>query len=185
MSDWFETLEGTLDQIWSRLSRGVADRRAPARQPTFATVSPSGWLEARTVVLRRADRQAAELDVYTDISSDKIKSLTATPRAALHIWEPKPRLQIRLQADVAILQDAEAAGIWSNLPPEARLSYGSTPSPGTQIETSLAYVKDPDPAQFAILRCSLISIDAVHLGDDHRRAAFTRKQDWTGQWLAP
>ncbi len=185
MSEWFETLDGTLDQIWSRLSRGVADRRAAARQPTFATVSPGGWPEARTVVLRRADRQAAELDIYTDISSDKIASLTATPRAALHIWEPKPRLQIRMQADVAIHQGDEATAIWQNLPPQARLSYGITPSPGDRIETSLAYVKDPDPTQFAILRCSLVSIDTVHLGDDHRRAAFLRADNWAGQWRAP
>ncbi|MFP3387127.1 pyridoxamine 5'-phosphate oxidase family protein, partial [Tritonibacter sp. SIMBA_163] len=54
--------------------RGVHDRHAPARHPTLATVSPAGMPQARTVVLRGADKQAATLTLYTDVHSDKVRA---------------------------------------------------------------------------------------------------------------
>lgn len=61
MSNWFETTEGIWESLWRTLERGVADAAHPARRPTFATVSPEGWPEARTVVLRTADRGACAM----------------------------------------------------------------------------------------------------------------------------
>jgi hypothetical protein len=185
MSDWFETKTGILTTVWSTLERGVADANHPARKPTFATISPDGWPEARTVVLRSADRDAGGLTVHTDLHSDKIKSLRATPRAALHIWDAKQDLQIRVQAEVSIISGAQTRALWSKIPDHAQQSYGVTPPPGTEIETALDYVKDPDPSTFAVLQCTLTSIDAVHLGDDHRRVSFSRVGHWQGQWLSP
>ncbi|MFQ6547022.1 pyridoxamine 5'-phosphate oxidase family protein [Aestuariibius sp. 2305UL40-4] len=185
MSEWFETLDGVLDQVWSRLSRGVADRRAPARQPTFATISPHGWPEARTVVLRRAERAEAVLKVFTDLGSGKIASLRAAPLAALHVWEPSPRLQIRVQAEVEILSGDAVAERWDHLTPEGRTSYGCVPPTGTPIGEALAYEKTSDQAAFAVLQCRAVSIDAVHLGEVHRRALYRREDGWAGEWLAP
>ena len=185
MSDWFETLEGLHAQVWQRLSRGVADRRAPARQPTLATVSPDGWPEARTVVLRRAVPSDALLEVYTDSASDKIGSLTAHPRAALHVWEPKLDLQIRMQADVTLLQGNPVSDRWEPLPDVARLSYGVVPPPGTPIPDALEYEKSRDQSRFCVLSLALTHIDVVHLGDHHRRASFVATDGWSGQWLAP
>ncbi len=185
MSEWFETLEGVLGQVWSRLSRGVADRRALARHPTFATVSPAGWPEARTVVLRRADRAEAVLEVFTDLASGKVASLRAAPLAALHVWEPSPRLQIRVQAEVEILTGDAVAERWEGLTPEGRTSYGCVPPTGAPIAAALAYEKTSDPAAFAVLRCRAVSIDAVHLGEVHRRALYLREDGWAGEWLAP
>ena len=185
MSDWFATLEGLHAQVWQRLSRGVADRRAPARQPTLATVSPAGWPEARTVVLRRAVPAEARLEVYTDSASDKIASLSASPRAALHVWEPKLDFQMRLQADVTLLQGETVADRWQPLPEVARLSYGVTPPPGTPITDALDYEKTPDQSRFCVLCLSLTHVDVVHLGERHRRAAFSVTDGWAGQWLVP
>ena len=185
MNDWFETLEGLHAQVWQRLSRGVADRRAPARQPTLATVSMTGWPEARTVVLRRAVPSEARLEVYTDSASDKIASLSASPRAALHVWEPKLDFQMRLQANVTLLQGDTVADRWQPLPAVARLSYGVQPSPGTPIANALDYEKTPDQSRFCVLSLSLTHIDVVHLGDRHRRAAFVATDGWAGQWLVP
>lgn len=185
MSEWFETLEGLQGQVWQSLSRGVADKRHPARLPNFATVSATGWPEVRTVVLRAARPSLAQVEVHTDLHSDKIASLRATPRAALHVWEPKRDLQIRLQTTVTILSGDDVTARWKEVPDPARQSYGVTPPPGTPIATALDYVKDPDPATFAVLICDVQQIDAVHLGDRHRRAVFARDRDWAGQWLSP
>ncbi|MEJ6402852.1 pyridoxamine 5'-phosphate oxidase family protein [Yoonia sp. 2307UL14-13] len=185
MSEWFETLDGIHTRLWSTLGRGVADAKHPARIPTLATVSPDGWPEARTVVLRSADRPTTQLTIHTDITSDKIKSLRANPRAALHIWDRKQALQIRLQTEVTIETGPSARPLWDKIPDHAKQSYGITPPPGTPIPDALDYVKDPDPATFAILHCQITHIDAVHLGEQHRRAAFSQSDDWKGRWLSP
>lgn len=185
MSDWFKTSQGIWDNVWSTLGRGVADAKHPARRPTFATVSPEGWPEARTVVLRSADHDGATVTVHTDLYSDKIKSLHAAPRAAMHIWDVTQNLQIRLQAEVTIISGNETRALWDKIPDHAQQSYGVTPPPGTPIEQALDYAKDPDPNTFAILDCYITQIDAVHLGVDHRRVNFSRLGHWQGQWLSP
>lgn len=183
MSEWFETLPGVYGAVWDCLTQGVRDVAHPARRPTFATVSSDGWPEARTVVLRGAG--AGDLEVYTDLYSDKIKSLQAVPRAALHVWDEGRDLQVRLQTEVTILTGDAVQGRWNGVPDHGRQSYGVTPAPGVPIAEALDYVKDPDPATFAVLRCRVIAIDAVYLGARHRRAAYLRSDDWAGQWLVP
>ena len=182
---WATTLEGLHDQAWQRLIRGVADRRAPARHPTFATLSPDGWPEARTVVLRAADRATAMIEVHTDIHSAKVAALQATPRAALHVWEAGAHLQIRLTTTVTILSGVDVAEAWARVPDPSRQSYGTQPPPGQPIPTALAYAKPGDPQSFAVLRCAVQAMDLVHLGPQHRRARFARADGWAGQWLAP
>lgn len=185
MSDWCETKDCTLAKVWETLALGIADATHPARRPTFATVSKDGWPEARTVVLRTADKDTSELTIHTDLYSDKIKSLQNAPRAALHIWDATQDLQIRIQAEVRVQSGPQTHDLWDKIPDHAQQSYGVTPPPGTPINDALDYVKDPDPATFAILLCRVMHIDAVHLGPDHRRCSFSRVGHWQGQWLSP
>ncbi len=185
MSNWFETLEGIHTQVWDIMVQGVVDANNPARRPTFATVSPDNWPEARTVVLRGSDTEAAMVWVHTDLHSDKIRSLHSTPRAALHIWDADQALQIRMQAEIQITSGSTVQPIWDNIPDHSKQSYGVTPPPGTAIDTSLDYVKNPDPDTFAVLHCKIMQIDAVHLGEHHRRCSFSRARGWQGQWLSP
>ena len=185
MSEWFTTLDGMLARMWDTLSAGLGDAAHPARQPTLATVSTEGWPEARTVVLRGADKVASIVTIHTDLHSGKIASLRTTPRAALHIWDPEQALQIRLQAEVTIQSGPDLLPLWQSIPDHAQQSYGVTPPPGHPIATALDYVKQPDPATFAVLHCAVTHIDLVHLGVDHRRAGFSRDRHWAGQWLSP
>ena len=185
MNSWFETHEGTWQRIWDTLGRGVADAKHPARRPTLATVSPQGLPEARTVVLRHADRTDATVSLHTDLFSDKIKSLRQTPHVALHVWDARQNLQIRLQAEVQIKSGPSTRALWDKIPDHAQQSYGVTPPPGVPIEEALAYVKQPDPATFAVIDCAVTTIDAVHLGENHRRCSFSRARHWHGQWLSP
>jgi pyridoxine/pyridoxamine 5'-phosphate oxidase len=182
---WAARLDGLLAQVWARLVRGVNDRHAPARHPTFATVSPQGWPEARTVVLRAADPVAALLEVHTDLHSAKVAALRANPQAAFHVWDASAHLQIRLQSEVMILSGGAVAATWDRVPDPSRQSYGTSPAPGTPIAEALAYAKPADPDSFAVLRCAVQAMDIVHLGPQHRRARFDRADGWAGQWLAP
>jgi hypothetical protein len=185
MNNWFETLAGLKAEAWDTLARGVQDADHPARLPSFATLSPDGWPEVRTVVLRHVNHREHAVSVHTDLHSDKIRSLRAHPRAALHIWDADHALQLRLQAEVTIASGADVRALWDEIPDHAQQSYGVVPPPGTRIETALDYVKSPDPATFAVLTCRVVTIDVVHLGADHRRAVFTRSSNWAGQWVSP
>lgn len=177
---------GTLHaQVWTRLARGARDRHAPARHPTLATLGRDGIPQARTVVLRAADKTAATLDIHTDLHAAKVAELRDTPRAGLHVWDAGPHLQIRIEAEVAILSGRDVAEIWARVPAPSRIAYGSTPAPGQPIPEALGYDKTPDPAAFAVLRLSVTAIDALHLGPQHRRARYVPDDGWAGQWLAP
>ncbi len=170
---------------WQHLRRGVADSTSPARYPTFATVSPGGTPEARTVAMRRADPGAALVEVHTDIITPKVAALRAHPVAALHTWLPRAKLQIRLTARVEILTGDDVAEAWHDVPEASRVSYGTEPLPGLPIDHVYAYEKPSVQDRFAVLRCHLTHIDLVHLDMRHRRAAYTRDDNWQGMWLAP
>lgn len=182
---WASNLSEMHAQVWMRLLRGVRDRRAPTRHPTLATITSDGRPKARTVVLRAADKQAGRLDIHTDLCSAKVVELIAAPFASLHVWDASAHLQIRLEANVTILQGEDVTEIWARVPEASRLSYGGSPAPGQPISGALGYSKGPDPASFAVLQFSVQTIDVLHLGPSHRRARFDRSTHWTGAWLAP
>ncbi|MBP5981750.1 MAG: pyridoxamine 5'-phosphate oxidase family protein [Halomonas sp.] len=182
---WTEELPQLYDYLWERLIQGVNDRHAPTRHPTLATVSESGMPQARTVVLRSADKQAATLAIYTDIHSDKINALHANPVAALHVWDTHEKLQTRIEASATILTGEAVREQWQRLPEHARSAYSSGPAPGEPIADSLAYTKTPDETAFAVLLFEIQAIEALHLGQHHRRAVFKRADSWVGQWLVP
>ena len=178
-----DALAAFLDLGWSCLECGAVDAEAPARFPCLATVSPEGWPEARSVALRRADRPAGELEVHTDPASDKVAALRANPRAALHIWEPTLRLQLRLSVTVALLTGEAARNRWDDIPDEARRSYGKTPRQGAVIPGPFSYEITAAFEDFAVLLCRLHQIDLVELHENHRRATYQAENDWAGDKL--
>lgn len=182
---WAADLNTLHTQVWARLVRGVGDRHAPARHPTFATVSTDGRPQARTVVLRAANEAAGTLDIHTDLRSAKVTALRANPRAELHVWDTSAHLQTRVEVTVTILTGDAVAAHWLRLPEVARLNYGTTPGPAEPIASSLDYVKEPDQTIYAVLHCTIEAFDIVHLGPHHRRARFDYKHHRLGQWLVP
>lgn len=180
------SLDDTLDEVWARLSRGVADRRAPARQPVLSTVDPSGRPQSRIVVLRAQQRATGVLDIHTDLHSAKIADLASCPHAQLLIWEPSVRLQIRLAADVDIVTGEAVRPVWDKVPDGARQAYGGAPKPGQEISSADVYQPGSDFSRFAVLRCHLTQIETLCLAPDrHYRALFSRSRGFAGQWLAP
>jgi pyridoxamine 5'-phosphate oxidase len=147
---WATSLEGLYAQVWQRLARGVVDRHAPARHPTFATVSPDGWPEARTVVMRAADPAGATLDIHTDLQSAKVASLRANPRAALHIWEASAHLQIRL----AVMSRSCPAMMWPRYGPRCPTprvkAMAPRPRPASRLRLRWPMT---NPAIRPVLRC--------------------------------
>lgn len=178
-------LAAFLEEAWQHLCRGAADRRHPARYPTFATVSREGRPEARTLALRAARRGEGVLELHTDTETQKIAALRAHPEAALHVWIPRADLQIRALARVEVLTGEAVEEAWQQVPPQSRVSYGTQPAPGTPIARVFDYKKPPLRSRFAVLKCHLEEIDLVHLGERHRRALYLASDNWRGTWVAP
>jgi pyridoxine/pyridoxamine 5'-phosphate oxidase len=178
-------LAAFLDLGWQRLLLGVAKRDAAARHPVFATVSPDGKPEARTVVLRAADRTSATVEVHTDGGSDKVRSLTAVPLAQMHVWDERENLQIRLSTKVDIQTGDAVAHKWTRVPDGSRMAYGASPNPGTPIDHAHAYTKLASQDWFTVLTCTIVEIELMQLVEPHRRAVFARASGWGGQWRVP
>ena len=185
LHEWARSLDTLQEQAWKRLGRGVADRRSPARHPTLATVDREGMPQARTVVLRAANRDQASLTVYTDRYADKVDEVSAHPYAAIHVWDSTAHLQLRLSGEVAIHTDAAIESIWSQLSDHARQCYGFHPTSGQSVPEGLAYEVEPASGSFAVLELRIQRMDVLHLGHRHRRAQFSRVDDWKGQWVVP
>lgn len=184
--NWAITLDGHLATAWRLLAEGVAEPQSPARRPVLATTGLDGAPQARTVVLRHADPEAALVEVHTDTQSTKIAELRRDPRAALHVWHPGAEVQLRLSGRVTILTGEAARAYWPAVPDGSRASYGVSPAPGTRLPGPHAYLRAADPERFAVLRCVLDRIETVHLGAPiHSRAVFSRGDGWTGDWRAP
>mmetsp|Transcript_70 Transcript_70/g.170 ORF Transcript_70/g.170 Transcript_70/m.170 type:complete len:185 (+) Transcript_70:485-1039(+) len=178
-------LAAFLGDAWGHLEQGVADSASPARFPTFGTVAPDGTPELRTVALRFADREAAVVEVHTDIATPKVIALAKNSVAGLHIWLPAAQLQIRLTGRVEVRTGPNVEAEWAKVPVASRVSYGTMPVPGTPIDHVYAYAKPAERDRFAVLTCHLTEIDLVHLDTRHRRAVFTRDGGWPGTWVAP
>jgi len=179
------TLTSLLDLAWTRIIRGVHDKRSPARHLTIATVAPDGRPELRTVVLRAAERSAATLEMHTDTASPKVTALRANPRAEIHVWDAGQHLQMRLSGRVEVLTGAKVADRWARIPRAARQSYGSCPPPGAQIDGPFKYDTPGDPDRFAALVCYLNRIDLLRLDTPHHRAVYQAEDGWAGHWVAP
>ncbi len=167
------TLEAALDGIWDRLAR--------AREVALATCGADGP-EARTVVLRRADRAAGRVEMASDARAAKVAALRADPRAAVLLWDPGEALQIRLSLHVRIV--VGDAGRWAAMPEAARWNYGAVPPPGTPVPGPDDWERPSAREGFAALIGEVRGIDAVLLAEaGHRRAAWGA--GGAGRWLSP
>ena len=181
----FQKLDDFLDFAWVQISRGKADKKSPARHPTFVTNSVDGFPNARTLVMRRSDRNNNQIEFHTDAASSKMFALKENPRAGIHIWLPKVQLQIQMDVVVEVKVGEITIPNWRNVPANSKVAYGTTPSPGTVIESPLAYDHAPDQKRFAVLVCDIQSIQLLLLGGNHIRAYYKKTTNWQGEWLSP
>ena len=181
----FQKLDDFLNFGWAQISRGKADKKSPARHPTFVTSSADGFPNARTLVMRRCDRKNNQIEFHTDNTSSKMLALKENPLAGIHIWLPKVQLQIQIDVVVEVKVGDITIPYWRDVPTNSRIAYGTIPIPGTVIQNPLAYDHAPDQKRFAVLVCNIQSIQLLLLGTKHIRAYYKKTTNWQGEWLSP
>ena len=181
----FQKLDDFLEFGWAQIYRGKADKKSPARNPTFVTSSIDGFPNARTLVMRRCDQNNNKIEFHTDTASSKMFALRENPRAGIHIWLPKVQLQIQMEVIVQVKVGEITIPYWRDVPTNSRVAYGTIPNPGTAIESPHAYNHKPDQKRFAVLVCDIQSIQLLLLGVKHIRAHYKQSTNWQGEWLSP
>jgi hypothetical protein len=179
-------------ETWRRLARGAADSRAAFRQMQLATIGTQGWPEMRSVILRAADVPARRLQFHTDRRSSKAAEIAEDGRVALHFWDQRAQLQLRLWGQAAVEAGPAANAAWSRLSPFQRAVYAG-PSPGRVLADPAEADRDGPPADadagranFVAVAVTVMRFEWLHLGRaGHRRARFDWQSGWQGRWLAP
>jgi len=188
----YDDLDGSCAFAWGLLERGVKDRRSPFHTPSLATIDSRGSPEIRTVVLRSCNSLDRYLRFNTDARSPKIAEMLFQPLAALHFYDSRLKIQLRVRAKLARLRGDAFDEAWDNTRPMSRECYQVTQAPGSPLSTPGDVVFDAaatnDGADhFAPVVAHVRQIEWLYLAArGHRRALF----DFTASkprhsWLVP
>jgi pyridoxamine 5'-phosphate oxidase len=182
------------DSLWALAERGVADRHSVWHTPTLATMRNGGLPDLRTVVLRAASRSEWTMRMHTDWRSAKAQQLASSPDVAMHVYDPRQKLQVRIYGHASLhLDDDIAEAAWAATRPRSRIGYAQRQPPGERLEAepvspAAEPVGDAGRCNFAVIIMRVTSIDWLQLAAaGHRRAMFARDSagSVTGAWLAP
>jgi len=186
-----DDLDEVLAEAFRLFSRGVADRRSAFRTPTIATVGPDGAPRIRTMVLRRFEPAARRLTLHTDQRAAKLSEIDHQPRVAVHVYDARAAVQVRLSARVLVhVADHLAREAWEAGAPSSHTCYAVNPAPGTVVAAPPPAATDRDAGfvNFAVLAMTFDTLEWLwlyHAG--HRRARFDWADDgsYSAAWLVP
>jgi general stress protein 26 len=176
----FHTLS---QQLWSELEQAVTDRPHGWRTPVLATVAADSLPDARTVVLREADRSSQRFKVFTDQRSPKVAQLQASPDAQLVFWCPERQWQLRARVTAQIDANSDQiAAIWARVRQTAAAGdYLTADAPGSLLSDQVPL--SADQHALCVLEFQVKSLDWLMLSrQGHRRARL--EQDRL-VWLTP
>ena len=192
LPDFYADLDLTLRAAWSLLGRGAKDRKAPAHTPVLATLR-DGMPQLRTVVLRGCERETRRLRFHTDRRSPKVAEIEANPAGAVHVYDPKQKIQLRLDCQLSVhIGDDLAREAWAATRDFSRICYQVMQGPGEAVSDPREVPFSSDASNegwdhFAVISALVTRIEWLYLAHQgHRRAEFRWQDgDWHGRWLIP
>ena len=194
----YNNIDLILDEIWSLLQRGVADRNEDFRLPVVI-VSSTDSAEGRIVVLRGAFKDKNILRFHTDFRSSKIKSLRENKKIYFVFYNKKRKIQVRAEGVAIVHKDNEITKeAWTKTQMMSRKCYLSPQAPGDFINDSASDLsKDmgneiPTYEQsemgyknFCVIESKIKSFEWLYLASQgHRRAKFMIDEN-KSTWLVP
>ena len=196
--NYYNNIDLILDEIWSLLQRGVADRNEDFRLPVVI-VSATDSAEGRIVVLRGAFKEKNILRFHTDFRSSKIKSLKENKKIYFVFYNKKRKIQVRAEGIAIVHKDNEITKeAWTKTQMMSRKCYLSPQAPGDFINDSASDLsKDmgnevPTYEQseigyknFCVIESKIKSFEWLYLASQgHRRAKFMLDEN-KSTWLVP
>ena len=196
--NYYNNIDLILDEIWSLLQRGVADRNEDFRLPVVIVSTPDS-AEGRIVVLRGAFKDKNILRFHTDFRSSKIKSLKENKKIYFVFYNKKRKIQVRAEGIAIVHKDNEITKeAWTKTQMMSRKCYLSPQAPGDFINDSASDLsKDmgneiPTYEQseigyknFCVIESKIKSFEWLYLASQgHRRAKFMLDENKSA-WLVP
>jgi 3-hydroxyisobutyrate dehydrogenase len=196
--NYYNNIDLILDEIWSLLQRGVADRNEDFRLPVVI-VNSTDSAEGRVVVLRGAFKDKNILRFHTDFRSSKIKSLKENKKIYFVFYNKKKKIQVRAEGVAIVHKDNEITKeAWTKTQMMSRKCYLSPQAPGDFINDSASDLsKDmgneiPTYEQseigyknFCVIESKIKSFEWLYLASQgHRRAKFMLDEN-KSTWLVP
>lgn len=185
------------------LASGASNRRSAAHCPVVATIASDGSPTQRVMILRAVDWEGRRLRFHTDPRSNKAEQLAAHSAASVLVYDPEPKIQLRLSGSAQLLSDGiEVDQAWDESTLFARRCYLAEKAPGSIVDHPVSglpsWVEGRSPseaevsparANFSILLFHFNRIEWLYLANaGHRRAQWQWDSvagDWSGDWLVP
>ncbi len=196
-----DTIDAVRADIWSRWTRGSADRRSAFHTPAVGSVNECGAPDQRIMVLRKVDAAAGVLRFHTDVRSAKARQIDVAPSVNILGYDAGAKIQLRACGIATVVRTGPVAdAAWAATSTSGRRSYLTIDAPGSVSEIATSGLPETmngsaptigesevGRANFAIVVVVLDRLEWLHLAaSGHRRAAFTRVGEaWTGTWLVP
>jgi pyridoxamine 5'-phosphate oxidase len=148
---------------------------------------------SRIAILRGVDEGAQAIRFHTDLRSEKVAELKADPRCSILVYAPDLKLQARFEGQAVLNnQDALATRFWQASQVMSRKCYGTSPSPGSQIDDGSAFALPENDdeiaagfANFVAVTLAVEQLEWLYLrSDGHLRGLHDLKLG-TERWLVP
>lgn len=183
------SLSETFDTVAHEINRGALDKKHPFRYVVLSTQQKE-CVKSRYVVLREVDKELS-LYVYTDARTGKVSDLETSPFCSVLMYHKSKKVQVRITGQAELhRQDDIAEKHWKDVKGNAQKAYGSTVSPGTELELpdeAHEWPADINNQFFTVIKVVPKTIEALQLnGHEHLRAKFIKnKNGWLKNWIAP
>ncbi len=190
--------ERLADEAWARLRSAGDERNHPMRLVVLATVDAGGAPDARSMVLRGADRRSGHLWFYTDRRSEKIDQLCGCQWACAVAWDRTAGIQMRMRGTAAVHESGPVADRhWRQASLALQALFAAPDAPGRPL-------RPPDPrlvgmkralaegcladarTNFAVIEMSPRTIEWHQVIEgEQRRAVLHAATSWAPQPLSP
>ncbi|MFK8029314.1 MAG: pyridoxamine 5'-phosphate oxidase family protein [Gammaproteobacteria bacterium] len=185
-----------LEQIartsWQLLRNGIASNGA-FRFPVLATATTDA-VDARVLVLRRADEASQTLEFHTDVRSAKVGQLDGNKQAIWVFYDHTSKLQVRVRTTAEVGCDELANARWLELNDHTKRAYAQLLAPGTPVDelhnaAPCSHVENVETGRpnFAVVVCTVSEIEWLLLSRAGHRRALSKLSgtEWSTSWIMP
>lgn len=200
---FYNNLDLSFAEARRLIEAGAESRHAAAHHPVVATIGADGSPGQRVMILRHVDWAERTLRFHTDSRSTKMEDLANNGTTSVLIYDPEPKIQLRLSGSTVVHRNGLAVdAAWNQSTNFARRCYLAEQSPGEVVIQPTSGLpqwvegRQPDDAElapardnFAILLFAFDRIEWLYLANSgHRRARWqwdSAVADWRANWLVP
>ena len=192
------SLNKILEQAWKAIKDGVKDGSSSFHISTISTINLQGYPSSRSVVIRNLNQAKRIISFNTDTRSYKWKELETNSQLALHFYDSKLKIQIRISGSAKLhYNDLEWDKAWNKAEEMSKIYYSSPFLPSSKIDDPIVtdnLIKNIKRNQiekggknFGRTNVKINKIDWLYLlHTGHRRALFKfHKNNISMSWIAP